>query len=161
MKSTKDDQILVFILGMGNPLLGDDGVGGQGVGLLSKMPLPQGVVLVDAGTGLLDYLEPISRTYRLIALDAVRGGGPPGSLYRLAEEDLRQQACQLAHGFTLPDVLALSRLMTGYPKEVTIFGVEPFSMEWGTGLSPVVQRALPALVQMIMEEVRISKQNPL
>ena len=148
MKTTKNVLIPVLVLGIGNVLMGDDGVGPYAVEELKKTAWPEGTVFEDAGTSVIHYLAEISRCQRLIVIDAVQGGGCPGSIYCLDEATFLP-CWGDSHGFSIMDIIALARTLTGYPKTVVIFGIEPANMGFGNKLSPEVAESLSRLQESL------------
>ena len=141
-----------LILGLGNPLLGDEGVGVHAARALAGADLPAGTEVLEIGTAVLEALPDLERARRVIVVDAMKGGETPGTIYRLPLEDCRHKE-QIAsmHGFDLPRVLALSR-RADLP-EVIVIGVEPASFDWSLELSPTLAQALPELVEIVLREV--------
>jgi hydrogenase maturation protease len=135
-----------LILGIGNLLLCDEGVGVHAARALAQRTLPANVSVVEAGTAFLDVLPEIEKADRILLLDAMEGGAAPGTLYRVPFDEC-------VH----PDMLASSRVlfMAGNNRtpEVIVFGIEPARIEWGTELSPAVQRVIPAVQQAILNEL--------
>lgn len=154
-----------LILGFGNPLRGDDGIGPRLVEELRRRGLPDGVEAIDGGTGGLDLLSILEGADRVIIVDAAEMGRRPGEIVRFTPKDGRLMETLVSlstHTFGLADGLALARSL-GYPlPSITIFGVQPERMDWGEGLSPPVERALPALIQTILSEIgaNYGSQNP-
>jgi hydrogenase maturation protease len=141
-----------LILGLGNLLLCDEGVGVHVARALAQRELPPGVSVVDAGTAFLDVLPDIEKADRILLVDAMEGGGNPGSVYRVPfDQCLHPEMLASLHGFDLSRVL----FMAGSERnpEVTVFGIEPARIEWGTELSSNVQRMLPAIEQAILSEL--------
>jgi hydrogenase maturation protease len=137
-----------LILGLGNLLLGDEGVGVHAARALTAGGLPAGVAALDAGTALLDALPDLEAADLLIVIDAMRGGGPPGTVYRLEEAALARNGCIASlHGFDLPRVLALTRRRS--TPRLVVFGVEPGLIDWSLELSPRVAGSLPALLSAV------------
>ena len=151
------ERTLLLVLGLGNVLLEDDGVGAAAVALLRDWyEAPPGVSVLDGGTlglSLLPYLEGADA---VILVDAVRTDAPPGSFVRLTGEDVAPAvATRLsAHQVGVADLLDGARWLGCYPRRVVLLGLVPASMELRVGLSPSVQPALPALVERIVEEGR-------
>ncbi|HEX9185544.1 MAG TPA: hydrogenase maturation protease [Vicinamibacteria bacterium] len=140
------------VLGLGNLLLGDEGVGVHAARALLDAGLP-GAEVLDVGTAILDALPEIGRAERLVVVDAVEAGGPPGSIYRLALDQVRPAATLGGlHGFDLARTLALAG-RGDPPPEVVVLGVEPLRLEWSLELSPVVASALPFLLDAVRREV--------
>ncbi len=141
-----------LILGIGNLLLSDEGVGVHAARALAKRELPPGVSVVEAGTAFLDVLPDIEKADRILLIDAMEGGGAPGSVYRVPFDQCRHPGMLASlHGFDMSRVL----FMAGNDRnpEVTVFGVEPERIEWGTEVSPAVRRTLPALETVILHEL--------
>ena len=141
-----------LVLGMGNLLLCDEGVGVHVARALSQCELPSNVSVVEAGTAFLDVLSDIERADRILLIDAMEGGGAPGSVYRVPFDQCKHPDMLASlHGLDLSRVFYMAG--NNRSPKVTVFGVEPAQIEWGTELSPTVQRMLPAIQQAILEEL--------
>jgi hydrogenase maturation protease len=141
-----------LILGMGNLLLCDEGVGVHVARALAQRDLPPDVAVVEAGTAFLDVLPDIEKADRILLIDAMEGGGAPGSVYRVPFDQCRHpEMLASLHGFDLSRVLFMAG--SNRAPEVTVFGVEPARIEWGTELSPVIQQVLPAVEKAILNEL--------
>ena len=141
-----------LILGLGNLLLSDEGVGVHAARALAERELPADVWVVEAGTAFLDVLPDIEKADRILLIDAMEGGGAPGTIYRVPFDQCRHPDMLASlHGFDMSRVL----FMAGNTRkpEVTVFGVEPAKIEWGTEVSPAVRRMLPALADVILKEL--------
>jgi hydrogenase maturation protease len=141
-----------LILGIGNLLLCDEGVGVHVARALAQRELPPRVSVVEAGTAFLDVLPEIEKADRILLIDAMEGGAAPGSVYRVPFDQCRHPDMLASlHGFDLSRVL----FMAGNDRapEVTVFGIEPARIEWGTELSPQVERVLPAVQEAILNEL--------
>jgi hydrogenase maturation protease len=141
-----------LILGMGNLLLCDEGVGVHVARSLSRRDLPPNVAVVEAGTAFLDVLPDIEKADRILLIDAMEGGGAPGSVYRVPFDQC-QHPDMLAslHGLDLSRVFYMAG--NNRSPEVTVFGIEPSRINWGTELSPVVAGILPAVEEAIFKEL--------
>jgi len=140
-----------LILGIGNLLLGDEGVGVHVAHALAASQLPEGISVVEAGTAFLDVLPEIEKAERIFLIDAMEAGGPPGSVYRLPFDQCHHpDTLASLHGFDMSRVL----YMAGNERnpEVVVFGIEPSRIEWGVELSEPVRLALPEVVRRIQEE---------
>ena len=135
----------LLILGVGNVLMADDGVGIHAVRALAANP-PAGACVVDAGTDFLSALPYLERARRVLVLDAVRGGAAPGALHRLVPADIALRSA--AAGAHVTSVLEARRFLPSsapWP-EITVLGVEPATVGYGLALSTPVAQALPRLV---------------
>jgi hydrogenase maturation protease len=148
----------VLILGVGNTLGGDDGVGVRAVEALAAAgDLPAGIRLLDVGVAGLDILAWVRPDEPVVILDAVHGTGEPGTLYRLGLDEIPEPAGPplSAHDLGLADALHAARLM-GRPLRGTLIGVEPGRVEaFRVGLSPAVAAALPRLQAAAVREAEL------
>ena len=140
------------VLGLGNPLMGDDGAGLAALArLAARWALPADVRVVDGGTWGLALLPDVEDAERLLVLDAVcagrGGGGAPGDVVRLERDAIpRAYALKLSpHQIDLREVLAVAELRGALPREVVVVGVEPAGLAFAEPLSPPVARALDAV----------------
>jgi hydrogenase maturation protease len=147
-----------LILGVGNPLCGDDAVGVLAVQELQKRSdLPPHVTVVDGGTDGIGLIPLMEAYRRVIVVDAVPMDEPPGTIRRFTWADARFIAHERVlslHQSDLTSALVLADALRCLPPEVVIYGVQPHNMKWDDTLSPEVQRALPVLVATLIEEVR-------
>jgi hydrogenase maturation protease len=149
------ERIPLLILGLGNVLLEDDGVGSAAISLLlDRFDPPSDVRVLDGGTlglSLLPYLEAADA---VILVDAVRADGAPGSLVWLDGDDVAPAvATRLSpHQVGVADLLDGARWLGRYPARVVLLGLVPSSMELSVGLSPLVRASLPQLVDLIVDE---------
>lgn len=147
----------ILVLGLGNILLSDEGVGVRVVERLQeKYGFPEGVQALDGGVrglALLPYLEGVKR---LLIVDAVAAGKEPGSLTRLEGDEVPALLSLKVspHQEGLDDLLMAARLTDLYPEEVVLWGVEPAVMEAGLELSPPVAAQVDELVEKVVEELR-------
>jgi hydrogenase maturation protease len=148
----------VLILGVGNPLAGDDGVGVRAIEELAGAgDLPEGIRLLDVGVLGMDILAWTRPDEPVVILDAVHGPGEPGTLYRFPLDEVAAPAEPRlsVHDLGVADALQAARLM-GRPLRGTLIGVEPGRIEAFTaGLSPAVAAALPALRAAAIREAEL------
>ena len=154
---SSDDAALkkTVILGVGNLLLSDEGVGVHVANKLMKMDLPSHVQVVEGGTGGFRLMDVVAGAGRLIVVDAVKRGGPPGSIYRFNIKDAPTHQDAYRTSVHQIGILAMIRLSehVGEAPETTIIGVEPKSMDVGMDLTPDVQARVPEIIAMILEEI--------
>ncbi len=151
MEAQRCDRIL--ILGIGNLLLADEGVGVHAAQALRNKDLPEGVSVLDIGTAILEALPELEQADRVIVIDAVVAGKEAGTVYRMAYDDC-EKPVQLAsvHGFDLSRVLAMTS--REIPPPVTVVGIEPARIGWSLELSPAVNGALDTVLRVVEDEIR-------
>ena len=141
----------ILIVGLGNVLLQDDGVGVHAVRELQKLVLP-GVLAVEVGTAVFDGLHLFEKAYKILAIDAMQAGGSPGTIYSFGVSDVADHGPQASlHELSL--LAALRFLPKGAGPQISILGMEPESIDFGLDLSPALQVNLPKLVQAAGEIV--------
>ena len=148
--------VKTLVLGAGNLLLSDDGLGIHTIQRLQSFQLPEEVQVLDGGTlglGLLHYLEGVSR---LLIVDALDIGQPPGTVTRLSGEEVPAYFAQKMspHEIGLPDMLFAAKLRDLYPAEVVIWGAQPATVEVGLELSTTVASQVDVLVSEVLAELR-------
>jgi hydrogenase maturation protease len=145
-----------LVLGVGNLIQSDDGVGIHAVRRLQALAeLPSDVEVIDGGTMGLELLHCLEGVSHLVVVDAVDAGLPAGTLLRLAGDQVPAYLSlkMSPHQIGLPDLLFAAKLRDLYPQRVVIWGVQPASIEMGLELSAPVTDQLDALVQNILEEI--------
>jgi hydrogenase maturation protease len=150
------EPIPILVLGLGNVLCSDDGVGVAALHrLVEAYHLPDGVVALDGGTLGLALLPLVERAGRVILIDAIRGDGPPGSPVRITGDEVATAVYRRLspHQVGVADLLIGAAMVGGYPDEVVIVGVVPQTIELGVGCSPAVDAAIPALVERVVAEL--------
>ncbi len=146
----------VLVLGIGNILFRDEGVGVRVVErLLQEYEFPEDVMILDGGVLGLSLLSYMADAEYMIVIDAIKRGGRPGTLYRLKEEDLpkRIRVKESLHEVDFLEAMASLHLLDRVP-ETVILGVEPEDIHTvSLELSPVVERKVEQLVGMVLEEL--------
>ncbi len=152
----KEDRIV--ILGVGNVLLRDEGVGVHVVEELRKRySFPKGVNLVDGGTQGLWLIPTLQQADHLIVLDAVLGNGLPGTIYRLEKDDLPKglRTKTSAHDADLVEALNLCSLIGEEPQSVVVIGVEPEDItQPDLNMSNTVAAKVDELIDRVLEELQ-------
>jgi len=149
----------ILVLGIGNPLLSDDGAGIVCLAWLRRdHPPADGVVYHETGALDLSFVTALTCCQRLLVVDAGRTGDAPGTVHLLEGEAMdRMVACQgrTAHEIGLGDLLDLARL-TGWqpPVERALIAIEPASLAWGARLTPAVAAAVPFAARLAMAVVQ-------
>jgi hydrogenase maturation protease len=152
-----------LVLGIGNPLRGDDGVGVHVARRLLERCLRDDVEVVDGGTRGLGLVSLLEGRQRVIVVDAADMGRTPGEFVRFALEEARLPGEDVGsfsvHAAGLREALLLAQALDLLPEEVILFAVQPARLTWKAGLSPQVDAALLALTEAVLREVGHSDQR--
>jgi hydrogenase maturation protease len=146
----------ILVVGVGNLLMGDDGVGIHAVRELANRKMPVGVDVIDGGTAGMDLLRLVEGYSKVLIIDAVDAGQEPGALLRFTPEDISTHAADFAVSLHQTEILKVMELATWMGQSLpptVIYGVQPKEIDWSTGLSPAVQARLSSLVEAVLEEV--------
>jgi hydrogenase maturation protease len=161
-KPAENERILV--LGVGNILLKDDGVGVHIVRELQRRNMPGYISLVDAGSAGLDVLLSADKVRKLVVIDALRAGSEPGTIYRMRlETEQKDELLRIfgdrgnskisLHQIGLIDALSVVDKMRCSPKEIVIIGVEPEEVNYGLELTNSVGRKILKIINTVLEEI--------
>lgn len=145
-----------LVLGVGNLLLSDEGVGVRVIErLAAAYELPQDVQILDGGTLGLDLLYYLEGVENLLMIDAVEMGKEPGTLLRLEGDDVPAflSLKMSPHQIGIPDMLFAAKLKDLYPRNVVLWGVQPGVLDTGLELSPAVAPQVDVLVNKVVEEL--------
>lgn len=147
----------ILILGIGNILLRDEGVGVHVVEAMRDVPLPGDTELVDGGTAGAELINLLADRRKVIVIDAVDADCTPGSVFRLSVKDLEPSAGGMVslHQLGLLQSLWMADRLSCSPKEVVVFGVQPGDLSPGLTLTDEVRNAVPRAVEAILDELRI------
>ena len=139
---------MTAVLGLGNLVHSDDGVGVHAIQQLQRDPrVPPATVLLDGGTQGLSLISHISGFSRLLVIDAVNAGEPPGTVLRFEGSALHGLPGKASvHQLGFADMMVALKLLGESPPELVVLGVQPLSTEWSMDLTPPVRDAIPALL---------------
>ncbi len=142
-----------LIVGMGNLIYRDDGVGVHVIQAMKKMDLPSNIELLDIGTSTLDLISYLNGVRKLIVIDAMKVGGIPGTLYRCSPEDLlpKKEEPVSLHDIGLLETLSMAR-KKGLEINIVLIGVEPKVFDWGMELSEEVKNQIPNIIEAVLKE---------
>ena len=145
----------ILVLGIGNIILKDEGVGVRVAERMMKMSLPPNVEVLDGGIKGLDLVYFIEGRDKVIVVDAVKAGAPPGTLFRFTDKDLAQKKGMLrsGHGIDFSDVVAIAHMTFTDPPEIIFYGIEPESLDPSMELSPLMEQNIPVLINLVMKEI--------
>jgi hydrogenase maturation protease len=152
-----DGPVPLLVLGLGNLLCGDDGLGPAAVGMLTRrFEVPDGVRVLDGGTLGLALLPYVTDAAHVLLVDAVRAPQPPGSFVRLEGDEVAPAVRDRlsVHQIGVADLLDGARWLGRYPARLTLLGLVPQTVDLGLGCSAVVEAGLPFLVDRIVGEAR-------
>ncbi len=153
-KRVREDKIV--ILGVGNLLLTDEGVGVHLIQKLRETEIGEEIELVDGGTSILDFIPQAEDVSKLIIVDAIKLGGKPGKTYRICVDDSLLRGAKgmtSLHQLGVVETLAIAQKMGKLPHTV-IIGIEPKEIGYGLDLSPEIEREMGKMVNLILDEVR-------
>ena len=145
----------ILVLGIGNTMLKDEGIGVRVAEKMMEMSLPPEVEVMDGGIKGLDLLYYIEGRKKVIVVDAVKAGAPPGTLFRFTDNDLaaKKGIMRSAHGIDFSDVIAVARFTGTKPAEVIFLGIEPYDLSVSMELSPKIEEMIPILINLVMKEI--------
>ncbi len=145
----------VLVLGIGNILLRDEGVGVRVIEQMQKMHLPDDVELVDGGTAGADLLDVLAERQKVIVIDAVQADCEPGTVLRFTANDLvRPDGVGMSlHELGLGEALTMTRQLGCEPREVVVFGIKPKDIGRGLELSEGIAASVPKVIELVLAEV--------
>jgi hydrogenase maturation protease len=145
----------VLVLGIGNILLRDEGVGVRVVEAMQKSPPAGDVEIVDGGTAGADLVDILADRRKVILIDAIDADAEPGAVFRLRAEDLLPQAGEMIslHQLGVVESLAIAAKLHCAPKEVVVFGIQPKEISPGLELTAEVQAAVPTVIAAVLREL--------
>lgn len=144
------------ILGIGNILLRDDGVGVHIVKKLQDEKLPTSIEIIDVGTSTLDTLTYFLEYENVIAIDSLKAGFEPGTIYKIKPEDIKNYKKEnlSIHDVQILDVVKIANMYNKYPN-VTIFGIEPKEITFDTEMTDCMKMKVPHVIKLIKKELNI------
>ena len=145
-----------LVLGIGNILMGDEGVGVRVIEAMQSADWPPDVELVDGGTAGADLIDVMSDRQTLIVIDAVDADVPPGTVVRLTPDELassNEPGISL-HEIGLLETLAMTRQLGTAPEEIIILGIQPKRIHPSTELSEELRAVVPAVVEQVLQELK-------
>lgn len=141
------------VLGIGNILLRDDGIGVHMINELKNENL-NNIELIDGGTCIFDLLDVFVKNNKIIIVDSLKGGHLPGTIYKVPPQELGGyiKANSSLHDVQVLDIINQANLMGYYP-EVIIIGIEPEEIYFDLDLSNTIKEQIPKIKQIILEEL--------
>jgi len=151
----------ILVLGVGNILLGDDGVGVHVVERMKGMALPQDTEILDGGMATSDLLTYMKGRQKVIIIDAIKSSSPAGTIFKIPYQDMKDMkkgehdgVCAL-HQITVIGMLQILESMGNMP-DVLVIGIVPKNdTEFSQQLSPEIEEKLPEIIALVLEELSI------
>ena len=150
------------IVGVGNLLMGDEGIGVHIVERLKSADLPADVVVLEGGTHFWGDEEVLNGAGKLVIVDAVLGGGAPGTIYRFGLDELEDETDGVklsCHDLGLVEKLRMTELAGLSPDQIVIIGIEPAKVGWNTALSKEIEEKIPEIIDAVMAEITCSRKR--
>ncbi len=143
----------ILIVGIGNLLCRDEGIGVHVIQEMKNMKLPDHIDLLDMGTSTMDLISHLEGVKKLIAIDAMKAGGTPGTIYKCRPEDLlpEEKGPISLHEIGLIESLNMAQKM-GMKIDTVIIGVEPEILDWGMELTEAVKNKIPLIIEAVLKE---------
>lgn len=148
------------ILGIGNILLKDDGVGVYTIRELENEKLPSTIELVDGGTSTLDTLSYFLDYKKVIIVDCLKAGYEPGTIYKINPEDIKSYKSEnlSIHDVQILDVVKIANMLGKFPK-VTIFGIEPQKICLDTEMTETMKNKIPEVIKLLKMELDLKEKQ--
>lgn len=132
----------------------DDGIGVHVINALSKYALPQGVELIDGGTGCINLVPYIEDADALIVVDAVDVGRSPGEIVELSEDALAPLECPISlHDLRIGDAIRMAQLRATHPHRVVLMGIQIAEIAYGESLSPELATRLDEYAHAVLDKI--------
>jgi len=146
-----------LVLGVGNKLMSDEGVGVHVIERLAAgYVMPEEIQILDGGTLGMDLLYYLEGVDNLLLVDAVETHKEPGTIIRLEGEEVPTfLSMKLSpHQIGVPDMLVAAKLKDVYPKRIILWGIQPELLEIGLDLSPLIESKMDTLVKNMVEDLK-------
>lgn len=146
-----------LVLGVGNILLADEGVGVRVVeAFQQRYAVPEDVEVLDGGTAGMDLLDALSSRSHIVIIDAVRTGAEPGTIVRLIGSEVPALFSNRIspHQLGISDVLAILRLVDQEPEHIALIGIVPLDLELGLALSDAITAKVDEMADLVAAELR-------
>ena len=145
----------ILVLGIGNILLSDEGVGVHVIEKMRQVSMSEDVELVDGGTAGADLLDVLAEREKVIVVDAVQADCEPGTVLRFTADELVQssQDSMSLHELGLAEALTMTGQLGCAPEDVVVFGIKPKDIGYGLELSEEIAASVPKVVELVQAEI--------
>lgn len=154
---------MLKVIGIGNTLRGDDGIGPAVIKELKKIKIPDCIQLLDIGSDALSILDHFEKEQRLIIIDCANMDKSPGDVIKFEMKDSNLPILDKAisiHGFGFSEVFNIA---SNLYKDIkcTVIGIQPKALEFNTGLSEEIKSKIPSIIKMVVKETNkyVKKNN--
>ena len=150
-----NDNNKIVVIGIGNLLLMDEGIGVHTINELEKHDFPRGVVIYDGGTGGFKLIDLMHGASMVIFIDAVETGKVPGTVTIFKSEDVRSiyhKKKYSLHDTDLMEVIKMTELLDN-PPEIEIVGIQPQIINYGTSLSKELTDSMPDIINTVLSRI--------
>ena len=147
----------VLVLGIGNILMKDEGVGARAAQAMQELDLPEGIEVFDGATQGADLIDVLADREKVVVIDAVQAPVPAGTIMRFGSESFarRNVTMMSLHQVGILDALAMTRHMGCAPKEVIVIGVKPKEVSLGLELTEEIAEVVDTLVDLVLIELGV------
>ncbi len=155
MNDRTDNKKPILVLGVGNTIQTDDGVGAYVIDRMQQSQRPDEVEFFDGGTAGLDLIATVEGRSFVIVIDAVDGGMAPGTMYRFTPEQIEDTTVRLdsLHQFGLLETLRMAELLGETPAQTVLIGVQPETVDWGLELTATIEAVVPRVIERVRLEI--------
>jgi len=147
---------MLKVIGLGNILRGDDGIGPVIIEELARSDLSVPIQLCEAGSDAFTILDHLLGSEPVLIVDCARMGKDPGTVQKIQTKDIERIPADVEmslHGYSLAEVWQIARAM-GTQKDLVMIGVEPEKVQFNSDLSEVVKKSIPIIIKMVVEEAK-------
>jgi hydrogenase maturation protease len=147
-----------LIIGIGNPIMSDDGIGVHAVRYLEGR-LPDDVELIEGSVYCADLLPFLENRRKVVFIDGIDAGAEPGTLFRFSPDEVRNQKRNepvSLHDFGVYELITAAKLLDQCPEDIILLVVQVKNVEIGEELSQEVREAIPRIHRLLLDELGIS-----
>jgi hydrogenase maturation protease len=150
-----------LIIGIGNPIMSDDGIGVHAVRYLEGR-LPDDVELIEGSVYCADLLPFLENRRKVVFIDGIDAGAEPGTLFRFSPDEVRNQKRNepvSLHDFGVYELITAAKLLDQCPEDIILLVVQVKNVEIGEELSREVREAIPRIHRLLLDELGISESD--
>jgi len=148
----------LLVIGIGNPIMSDDGIGVHAVRYLEGR-LPDDVELIEGSVYCADLLSFLENRRKVVFIDGIDAGAEPGTLFRFSPDEVRNQKVNepvSLHDFGIYELITAAKLLDQCPEEIVLIAIQVKNVEMGEELSQEVREAIPRIHRLLLEEFGVN-----